>query len=101
MPTTVQDSVTVAPHIYKVLFENNRVRLLEVRMKPGDRSEMHSHPAYAIYPLSDAKATFTPQDGESVEVELKAGETLWHEAESHAVHNRGTTEARVILFELK
>jgi quercetin dioxygenase-like cupin family protein len=101
MPTTVQDAVTVAPHIYKVIFENERVRLLEVRMKPGDTSAMHSHPDYAIYPLSDAKAKFTPPDGEGVEVELKAGEALWHEAELHAVENRGTTEAHVILFELK
>lgn len=101
MPVTVQDSVTVAPDIYKVLFENERVRLLEVRMKPGDRSAMHSHPAYAIYPLNDAKATFTSPDGDSVEVEMKTGETLWHEAELHAVENRGDTEARVILFELK
>lgn len=101
MPITVQDSVTVAPHIYKVLFENERVRLLEVRMKPGDSSAMHSHPAYAIYPLSNAKATFTSPEGDSVEVEMKAGEPLWHEAESHAVENHGTSEARVILFELK
>jgi beta-alanine degradation protein BauB len=101
MPITVQDSVTVAPHIYKVLFENERVRVLEVRMKPGESSAMHSHPAYAIYPLSDATATFTSPDGDRVEVEMKAGETLWHEAESHAVENRGTSEARVVLFELK
>ena len=101
MPMTVQDAVTVAPHIYKVLFENERVRLLEVRMKPGESSAMHSHPAYAIYPLSDATATFTSPDGDRVEVEMKAGEALWHEAESHAVENHGTSEARVVLFELK
>jgi beta-alanine degradation protein BauB len=101
MPITIQDAVTVAPHVYTVLFENERMRLLEVRMKPGETSAMHSHPAYAIYPLSDAKATFTSPDGDSVEVQMKAGEALWHEAESHAVENRGTTEARVILFELK
>jgi quercetin dioxygenase-like cupin family protein len=101
MPTAVQDAVTVAPHVYTVLFENERVRLLEVRMKPGDRSEMHSHPDYAIYPLNDAKATFTSPNGDSAEVEMKSGEALWHDAELHAVENRGPTEARVILFELK
>jgi hypothetical protein len=101
MPTAVQDAVTVAPHVYTVLFENERVRLLEVRMKPGERSEMHSHPAYAIYPLSDATASFTSPTGDSADVEMKAGEASWHEAELHAVENRGATEARVILFELK
>jgi quercetin dioxygenase-like cupin family protein len=74
----VQDAVSVAPHIYKVLFENDKVRLLDVRMKPGETSAMHSHPDYAIYPLADAKATFTDPDGNAMEVELKAGEALWH-----------------------
>jgi quercetin dioxygenase-like cupin family protein len=101
MPIAVQDAVSVAKHIYKVLLENDRVRLLEVRMKPGDSSAMHSHPACAIYPLNDTKAKFTPPDGDGMEVELKAGQALFHEAESHAVENLGTTEAHVILFELK
>ena len=62
---------------------------------------MHSQPAYAIYPSSASKVKFTSPDGDSVEVELKAGEALWHETETHAAENRGTTEARVMLFELK
>ena len=39
-----EDAAKVAPHVYKVLFENERARLLEVIMQPGDSSEMHSHP---------------------------------------------------------
>jgi len=41
-----KEAAQVAPHVYKVLFENDRVRLLEVRMKPGDESAQHSHPDY-------------------------------------------------------
>jgi hypothetical protein len=33
----------VAPDVYKVVFENERLRLLEVRMAPGAASELHSH----------------------------------------------------------
>ena len=38
------DAVTVAPNNYKTLLENDRIRLLEYRGKPGDKTEMHSHP---------------------------------------------------------
>ena len=38
------DAVEVAPDQYRVLFENDRVRLLEYRGQPGDKTAMHSHP---------------------------------------------------------
>jgi len=40
------DPAEVAPNVYGVLFENDRVRLLEVRLRPGDGSARHSHPDY-------------------------------------------------------
>jgi hypothetical protein len=33
--TRDNDPVQVAPHVYSVLFENDRVRVLDVRMAPG------------------------------------------------------------------
>ncbi|MFL6360682.1 MAG: hypothetical protein ACJ70Z_09680 [Nitrososphaera sp.] len=39
-----QDAVKVASDIYKVLIENDSVRVLEGQMKQGTKSEMHSHP---------------------------------------------------------
>lgn len=96
-----QDPVKIAPHLYKTLFENQRVRLLEVRMKPGDKSSMHSHPAYVIYAFDPGKVKFTSPSGESAEVDLKAGDVMWRDAESHAVDNIGGTNAHVLLVELK
>ncbi len=96
-----QDAVKVAPHVYKVLFENARVRLLEVRMKPGQKSSMHSHPAYVIYGLGPTKVKFASPGGQTAQVELKPGDVMWREPEEHAVDNLGTTDAHVLLFELK
>ena len=31
-----EDAAKVAPHVYKVVFENERARVLEVRMKAGE-----------------------------------------------------------------
>lgn len=96
-----QDVVKVAPGSYNVLLENDRVRVLEYRSKPGGKEPMHSHPASVIYVLSDAKVKFTLPDGKTTESELKAGEVIWREAETHAVENVGTTEAHVLIIELK
>ncbi len=96
-----QDAVQVAPHVYTVLLENERVRLLEVRLKPGASSAMHSHPAYVIYGLEGGKVRFNSPSGETAEIEIKAGDVMWREPEEHAVDNIGSTEAHALLFELK
>lgn len=96
-----QDAVKVAPDTYRVLLNNDQVRVLETHLQPGSSSPMHSHPAHVIYGMSDSRVRFTNPDGKSIDATIKAGETAWHEAESHSVKNIGTTEARALLIELK
>jgi quercetin dioxygenase-like cupin family protein len=96
-----EDAATVAPHVYKVLFENERVRVLEVTMQPGDRSEMHTHPDYFVYFLSDGKGRFTTPSGETAEIEWPAGGSMWREAEEHSTENVGGTVIRALFFEPK
>jgi quercetin dioxygenase-like cupin family protein len=96
-----QDPVKVAPEHYKVLLENDRVRVLEYVSKPGDKEAMHSHPANLLYMLSGATVKFTLPDGKTTESQLKAGEVGWREAETHAVENVGNTDAHVLIIELK
>jgi quercetin dioxygenase-like cupin family protein len=96
-----EDAAKVAPHVYKVLFENERVRLLEVTMQPGDSSEMHSHPDNLIYILSDGKVTFTDPSGEAADLEVQAGASMWMEATEHATDNVGGTVVRALFFEPK
>jgi len=67
------DPVEVAPDVYTVLFENDRVRLFEVREAPGVGSAMHSHPDYVIYAVSGGKVKFTSGSGETAELEINAG----------------------------
>ena len=79
-----QEAAQVAPHVYRVLFENERVRLLDVRMKPGDESDQHSHPDYLLYALQGGKVKLTDASGQGAEVEIQAGDTMWREAEEHS-----------------
>lgn len=96
-----QDPVKVAPGTYKVTVDNPSVRVLDVHLKPGEKVPMHSHPGYVVVALSDCKAKFTMADGKSQETEVKAGESQWRAAESHAVENTGSGECHVLNIEVK
>jgi quercetin dioxygenase-like cupin family protein len=96
-----KDAAEAAPNVYTVLFENERVRLLEARVRPGDGSAMHVHPNYLVYGLADSKVTFTTSSGDGADVELKAGQAMWREAEEHSAKNNGSADVVALLFELK
>ena len=96
-----RSAVEVAPHVYRALFENDRVRLLEVRMKPGDASEIHAHPDVLVHVLQGGTIRWTPPSGESAEVELVAGSTFWSDAQEHSAENSGDTEFVGLFVEFK
>jgi hypothetical protein len=47
-----QDILKVAPKNCKVLLENDRVRVIRVVTKPGEKIEMHSRARARIQPIS-------------------------------------------------
>lgn len=95
------DPVIVAPHVYKTVLENDRVRVLEAGGSPGLNTGMHSHPNQVAIALADTKMKFTFPNGESAEAELKAGEVMYLEPVEHTVELLGSEEGRLILVELK
>ena len=96
-----QDPVTLSPRMYTVLLENDQVRVLEFRCKPGEKEPMHSHPALVAYVLTPFKFRSTTPDGQATESELKPGTAVWGDAGTHAFECRGPGEQRTIITELK
>lgn len=96
-----QNPLEVAPDMYKLKFENERVRVMEVTFAPGASIAMHSHPDHFVHVASGGKLTLSYPDGTSKELEAKAGEILWIDAESHAAINPGDTEVKLLVVELK
>lgn len=96
-----QDMVKVAPKNCKVLLENDQVRVVRVVLKPGEKLEMHSHPANIVYAFSSGKAKYTSPDGKTQERETKAGQAVWSDAVTHSAENVGAAETRVLVIELK
>lgn len=95
-----QDPVTAAPDNVKVLLENDRVRVLDFHAKAGEKIPMHSHPAYVSYLISGSgKTKFTAPDGKTTEREARAGQALWHDAETHS--SESTSAVHALLIELK
>jgi quercetin dioxygenase-like cupin family protein len=99
--TKAQDPVKVDPAHYKVLFNNSHVRILDVRHKPGEKAPMHSHPNHVIYPFTGGTVKSTLPDGKTNTVTFKAGQVVWHNAETHTVENVGKTETHGLDIELK
>jgi len=99
--TAIGDPVTLSPRYYTVKSENDRVRVLEYRLKPGAKEAMHSHPSYVIYFFGPAKLRATGPDGKTSDTSVTEGEVLIRESLSHTVENVGTTELHALLIELK
>ena len=95
------DPVAISPQLYSVRFENDRVRVLEYRLKPGGREPMHSHPPGVVFALADAAVKTTLPDGTVVSYPSHAGDVLWRDAVTHSAENVGTTEAHYYAVELK
>ena len=100
-PAYAQDPVRTSPQYYKVLLENDQVRVLEYRLKAGEKEPVHSHPAGVVYVLSGAKLKFSYPDGRTEERTAATGETIWRDPTTHAVENVGDTEAHAITIDLK
>ena len=99
--TVALDPVKVAPAHHKVVFENDRVRVLRIKFKSHDKTKEHEHPnGVAIY-LTDTKAKFTLGDGKTREGGGNRGEITWAAAENHSVQNTAGKPADIILVELK
>jgi len=96
-----QDPVPRYPENYKVLLENDRVRVLDFQLKTGAKEALHSHPTHVVYVLTGFKIRFTFPDGHMAIRETKDGDVLFSEAVTHASENIGSSDAHGILIEMK
>jgi len=95
------DPVVTNPEHYTVVFENDRVRVLEYRDRPGDQTTPHEHPDSVMYTLSSFRRRLHSSGGASRDVEMPAGLTGWLPAQQHSGSNTGETDTHVIFVELK
>lgn len=95
------DPVALAGEHYHVLLENDRVRVLDFKLGPGEKVPLHAHPDYVMHALTPFKVRFTGADGRAKDFEGPAGLTIYSDALVHADENLGDSEFHVLIFELK
>ncbi|PLC53180.1 cytoplasmic protein [Pollutimonas nitritireducens] len=96
-----QDATQTDGDKYKIMLENECVRVLEYRDEPGDKTQQHHHPAFVLYALSAFERTLTLPDGKVLRRQFKAGDVMWSEAQTHIGENVGQTATHVVITELK
>jgi quercetin dioxygenase-like cupin family protein len=94
------DPAASNPDHYKVVFENERVRVLEYSDQPGDSTTPHEHPDSVMYTLTSFRRRLVSGDAQR-EVELRVGTAGWLPAQEHHGENIGDTPSHVIFVELK
>ena len=75
--TDIPDVLEVAKSGYTLLLENKKVRVMEIKLKPGEKSPMHNHPNdHVIYVVKDAQFKLSFPNGKSEIFDLKTGKSF-------------------------
>jgi hypothetical protein len=69
--------------------ENERVRVLRIRLESGESLPMHDSRDGVLVCLTACKLTLTNPVGYVKEVALPAGQTMWMQSERHRIANAG------------
>lgn len=96
-----EDSVAVDPKHYKVVLQNDRVRVLRIHYGPNEKSVMHAHPASVAVFLTAGQTKFTLADGTTSTADFKLGQVQWSDNQKHLPENTGGKPFELILVELR
>lgn len=100
-PAFAQDAIQTDGDKYKIIMENECVRVLDYHDQPGEKTHQHHHPAFVLYALSSFQRTLTLPDGKVLRREFKQGDVMWSDAQIHIGENVGQTPTHVLIVELK
>jgi hypothetical protein len=98
-----QDPLTADPRSFRVVVENESVRVLEYKSRPGlgvCGQGLHFHPAHVTVSLTGAKLKKT-ENGQVHLVDVPPGHVFYAPAETHAAEVIGGSGTRTYIVELK
>ncbi len=96
------DAVTAASETHKVLFENDKMRLLEVKIQPGQKEPLHSHPYKSLTIVqTPSQIKYFDTDGNLIDEETIEGVSWLEPMGPHSTENVGDREFHGYRVELK
>ncbi len=87
--------------VVRIFIDNRKVRVQEVRIRPGHKGPMVARPARVQYILKGGKQRQHFPNGRTKVQTFKPGTVLWRGKEKFAGENIGKTEIRFIAVRLK
>ena len=96
------DALTASPDNFRLVLENDRVRVLEYTLLPGQKDRRHTHPRRVAHVIAGGTLRVHFPDGRHLDFDEKAGSTEWgNPAPLHDTENIGTTPIKILLVEVK
>ncbi len=96
------DPALVAPHIFEVALENERIRVLEVTDRNGETQPLHSHPQRLVVYMAPCAWIDTDEKGERSMESHKFGSMYWEEPVTHGGRTSTVVqECRTLEIEIK
>ena len=99
-----QDARSADPRSFRVLLDNDQLRVLEYTSRPGLAvcgQGMHTHPDHLTIAMASGKVRATLPDGKQLLRDVPQGLVFYSPAETHAVENIGGANYRAYIIELK
>lgn len=100
-PLGDRDAVRVEPGRYRVVFENERVRVVRLHFEPGEEGDMVAHPPRVLVTLTDVAVRLNFPDGRTDERGGPAGVAGWMDGETLRTRNVAAERLEVLLVEPK
>ena len=91
------DPVRVAPHIFSLEFENERVRVLKQIVRNGENQPLHAHPDRLLVYLQTCGWLEDDGKGGQRMQEFKFGQVVWADAVTHGGENANVVQQCQIL----
>lgn len=103
------DAMTAAPEHHSILLENERVRVLDTHIPPGDITAVHTHRWQSVYTILSWSDFVRRDDTGQVMLDTREGgpsltppATIWSEPlPPHTLENVGESDIHLISVELK
>jgi hypothetical protein len=90
------------PDVYKIIYEDENLRIIEATRKAGVTDKIHGHPvASVVYAVTDCKTKQTA-NGKSAETDTKAGAIrALPIIPAHTAENTGANDCKQLFIERK
>lgn len=96
-----RDALQVDTLHYRLDFENEKMRVLRLTLKPSEIVPMHDDKDALAVCLKECHVRFTSPNGRSEDIHMEAGTSRWIYGETRSEKNLGTKPVEMLFVETK